>query len=373
MVELNTRSDVELWLGSQPESERQKLSIALAARASLRVLPLLRGVKRGRQAPSVTLLQLLYGQVATLFSATFPDQIVDMKPVYHASVRAIASRAAFTASALDAATAISDTTEAAYQSANYRNAAARACVARSIALTALCNDANFIDEGGIAPDLMARPLWPDGVPREIKSHWDMMQSRLEEWEDDWSVWIGWYVSRLRGLPLDMDDELSRLSVLERYWQEDGLEDPATINADIATLNSSMPTVRKTSREVFSQDEMESEAIRANIIALQEKLDEELGDNIGFRPEMAMCRHALGIALTAQNLKKWDHATLVFFEDALNVLDTYENVLVELEAITDRPVDVTLLLLHTQLKAHKDKFAPAEKVNPLRRAIAGVFS
>jgi hypothetical protein len=61
-------------------------------------------------------------------------------------------------------------------------------------------DVNFIASGGAAPGLTARELWLDGQPVWTHAYLRLLQPQpaLPD-NDDWKVWIDWYVRRLEGV------------------------------------------------------------------------------------------------------------------------------------------------------------------------------
>jgi hypothetical protein len=86
---------------------------------------------------------------------------------------------------------------------------------------------------------MARPVWPDGAPKELQNLWASMKRRLLAREGEhWEAWTNWYDARLDpATPIPCYnppiEELERARVLlpEDLWKQG----PAAVNAEIQRL------------------------------------------------------------------------------------------------------------------------------------------
>ena len=226
MVEFGDDTAVARWLESLAPAKRpDDVSVALAARAALRVLPLLI-TGRGRERVKATNL------VLTVFRASELSWIGAKYSVKGDSFRsiAIAADASLTPviGSVEGANGVSAHVKLVLQAvlealrAVQSNAvtfprgfpiesainAIRAAVAAEAeflgATTArtgfgsVDKDATVIDAGAAGPQLAGRRLWPEGPPAWASDSWRQLKTALLGAGEGWEVWTDWYEARLAG-------------------------------------------------------------------------------------------------------------------------------------------------------------------------------
>ena len=250
MVDFSSRDEVKRWLDAiQPAKRQREVAVAIAARAALRVLPLLaREVKKRHSKPAGILRRLL----APCLRGTALPWAAARYPAHDNELRAHAAAAAFaasyaaaayaaTADAADAADAASAAAEAAAAAAASSAAAAASAAAASAAAVAYtagdaspADDAALIDAGRSTADLAGRPLWPNGAPTWASEAWRDLKSALLARGEDWDVWTDWYEARLAGdaaHPANEALEIARATIPDETWKRG----PAVVNAEIKRL------------------------------------------------------------------------------------------------------------------------------------------
>ncbi len=171
------------WLADKPRDA----AVALAARAALRVAPLLvnalgpRGGGASRVGKEVVL---------PVFRAAAVPWVACKYPTHRPEI---------SASAADAASAAAD--------------------------------ADLVDRGASAAALAGRPLWITEFPSWARENWGRLEQALLKENQDWKVWTDWYRARLEGRPSDEGLEVARVMIAEDIWKRG----PRAVNAEIARL------------------------------------------------------------------------------------------------------------------------------------------
>ncbi|QWG13813.1 hypothetical protein KMZ29_03595 [Bradyrhizobium sediminis] len=193
----NDRQAFSNWLVKQP----RQWSVTIAARAALRVLPLL----RDQGNPEASILSAFRATAIARFAARFPNKAVATAAIAAAStpnVPAVASIAATAAADVfsegrDAASAASAASLVASTAAAAAFAASAAAVSEMFA--AVKRDAEQLRDGRLRPEQLASaPLWSKRTPKDIGGAWRELAPQLRARGEHWSVWIDWYDDVLAG-------------------------------------------------------------------------------------------------------------------------------------------------------------------------------
>jgi hypothetical protein len=259
---------VEAWLQGKP----REVAVMLAARAALRVLPILQATELNEfflesfVLPAFHSLGIswaaarypTYGTELAARAATATNEVIILggdvtAPVaanYAANlaVRAAAADAAFDAVGIAADTAAQSTAAI----VTFARFTSRAAFARSTARmaaafwSAVSTDATRVELGTATSDIAGLPLWPKDQPEGLWSLWQKLKEALHADKQDWDVWTAWYEARLEGRVREEERELAYVRIDDELWDQG----PAIVNAEIkrrieALERSSKPETEQT--------------------------------------------------------------------------------------------------------------------------------
>lgn len=247
-LQFRNRDALEAWLKTQPS----EVSVVIAARVSLRILPLAASAYRHdaneEQARLFArLIQAVFRTTARAWVAgTYPIHVSDTAPAAAQSDAAVArtaeaiaaaaaQSAAATAGPLTRVTLASIAVGPAMAAIRTANAAIRAdaitavratdtpaVYAARLATAAAANDAEWIAGGDSARELASRPLWPEGTPDSVALSWQSLSDILAP-DRHWKVLLDWYRSRLDGRSRPESIELVYARTPQELWDEPAKE------------------------------------------------------------------------------------------------------------------------------------------------------
>jgi hypothetical protein len=292
MVDFSNREDIKRWLdGIEPAKRRREVAVAVAARAALRVVPLVDRVASARERQFATILSdfvlpslraiavawaagqfasrgeelgLAAGKAVTaLANATVESPVVSA-----ACSAALAVVDQVSASAPAVATAFAASIASANATAYSLNVIADNANAADAALAA---DAAFVDSGGSGAELVASPLWPDGAPDWATENWRTLKAALLAANEGWEIWTDWYEARLAGdagHPPNEALEIARATIADEIWRQG----PTVVNAEIKRLieeqSAALGAPEGNASDGSSQDQPNFEPILAIRAALR---------------------------------------------------------------------------------------------------------
>jgi hypothetical protein len=267
MAEFSTSSDVERWLRTiEPAERRREVAIAFAARAALRILPLVGlalGQPGSRQDASHDgnvlrrVVLPVFGAAALAWTAgRFPkgateplagaaraaarraEDAIGIDLSAPESISHVATAAAFAADTVhvvDVSGNCAQAIDSAVEAAGHRAAAREDYLAGVDAIFgAIGADGALVESGRSGVEIASTPLWDAGAPKWASSAWQRLEYVLVAAGDDWEVWIDWYEARLSGdaaRPANEALELARATIADEVWKQG----PAVVNAEIKRL------------------------------------------------------------------------------------------------------------------------------------------
>jgi hypothetical protein len=250
LVEIDDSEKLEAWLQGKPP----EMSVAFAARAALRVLPIIWEMRSGHRGDFFAhFVPLIFRATGVAWAAAkYPAQATGFRNAVAAAHAAVDSvDASATAAAVDfvlavvfaAAEAAGAADAVGASAATFAVAAARDAHAaygtgpdfglnlhRAAAplWSAVSFDATRVEEGATASDIAELPLWPEGQPGRLPFLWMEVKAALHAAGQDWQVWTIWYDDRLDGRVRTKERELAYVRIEEDLWAQG----PAIVNAEI---------------------------------------------------------------------------------------------------------------------------------------------
>ncbi len=255
MVDFSDREDVKRWLEAiKPAKRADQVAVALASRASLRVLPL---IGRQRQlfesGPNPRRILLSFREIAAAWLvARYPGSVAKYRNIFRVARESVGS---FTdRSAADSFASVHAAFSAASAAVSYPHLSAQLTKAVSIhaatAVTAAHSAAEgfalhladasaadataLIDMGRTSVSLTSERLWVNGAPDFVAISCTQLRTILAATNEGWEVWIDWYEARLAGdagRPPNEALEIARAKIPDKIWKQG----PAAVNAEIKRL------------------------------------------------------------------------------------------------------------------------------------------
>ncbi len=216
------------------------MSVAFAARAALRVLP----IAQMAQDEVYLVPPVFRASCIAWAAAKYPAHAMEFSVAYAAATAADAAAAstitpattpnAYAAAARAADAAVSASIDAAVratEAAAFAMSATVDALAYRVYWSAVSADATRVDKGATASVIVGSPLWPKGQPDEIQALWQEMKAALDAEKQDWDVWTDWYEARLAGKRSNQRLEIARAMITDEIWKGG----PAKVNAEIKEL------------------------------------------------------------------------------------------------------------------------------------------
>ena len=232
-LDFSTREELRSWLESLPPEQGRAVAVAIAARAALRVAPLVaRDTKHNIRFENLT-FDVFFAAALARVAADYPSRTNELHAAAGAFTQTGANAAAanatthttFAANAAAFAASAAFAANAAAHAAAAADFAAHAAAAHAAAFwSTVSTDANFIASGGTAGALAGEPLWSGIEPDWSTENWKLLQHALPR-ENDWQVWIEWYEARRVGVSDPEEIEFFFATVSE----EKRKESPAAAN------------------------------------------------------------------------------------------------------------------------------------------------
>jgi hypothetical protein len=238
VVDFSNHIEAQSWFARQPGG----VSVTFAARAGLRVLPLVVSASKTPEFPQKILLPSFWvvavawaaaknpshrarlhavnlaadavTHAANAYAATALGTEVHAAATARATARAIAGAAEAATGAtlptapvagvvgvIDAATVAAQAYSSALASGYPAAAAANAFIAAAGAdAAAIDNGKTRQERATLAAEVAGTRLWPSAVPAEISVAWSELKTTLATADEGWGFWIAWYEDRLAGRP-----------------------------------------------------------------------------------------------------------------------------------------------------------------------------
>ncbi len=324
-LKISSPRELENWLKSLQPDQGRWVAVAIAARAALRVAPLVATDAERKRSFLNLAFVTFFAMASARAAAKYPAHAsrLDVRRAAHAPADASLATSAPSAdaaarSASQAAGAAAEAARATALTTFYGHASAAADASANAARTAaigatytaaeeawsvgfaavadvwsaVSRDANFIVSGGTAQALSSERLWPDGEPRWIAEQMHSLREALPP-DDDWFVWTDWYQDRVEGLSDPEEIELVFATVPDKQreagpaaanrWIKERLEElarkkpivppklPAAIEPIIADGKIALPANP-------TGADLDSETLDAALIALRMQIA-DLADDL----------------------------------------------------------------------------------------------
>lgn len=254
VVDFANHDEVKRWLNAiKPIEQQREVAVAMAARAALRVLPLLaRELRRGARAEgdiqAHLILSCLRAAALSWTAGRYPvrDELRRDAYLFAAGHRATdlaaddatysQARAAGVVVTTEPLITIDVAADAMGYAVSATDKAALTVAHTAVNATAevLELDRARIDSGHSGAELAGLPLWPLRAAAWATDNWRTLKSALLAAGQDWEVWTDWYEARLAGDTASAPNEaleVARAMIPDAVWRKG----PETANAEIRRL------------------------------------------------------------------------------------------------------------------------------------------
>lgn len=245
------------WLASKPPS----WSVAIAARAALRILPISAFAKSGLGA-AVVMLPVFRAMAIARFGAIYPTKstgaaddaacgvasllgkVIDTRPRAGATAEARCAAAAAAWSVHYAADGDARYAIDAYVAANggIKQYTVDGYAARYFSVATKADAQALVDGEMMLATVTRSPLWQDGTPQWASGAWIKLATKLRRSGDHWLVWIDWYDYVLKGSPVEPERteawEMAFVDLPECLPWQSGAE---SVNREIAARLAAVKT------------------------------------------------------------------------------------------------------------------------------------
>lgn len=237
------------------EIKRPEMSIQVAARAGLRVLPLLEeipGADTKAKAHRVALAAFRAAQLSLAAGleprrarefAELAGSVTDDHAEHHLYSGDAAAKAIEFAigsvvagyrharAGLDFGIVYSDPLSDAHRAAHLASNAADPRVSdlyQDSLLAAAFDDARLLLNGRSGASMGGKSLWLSGQPGWVAKVVERLAARLESAGNTWSVWTRWYEAILRGDPMNLELEYELATIPREVWRRGAAETNAEV-------------------------------------------------------------------------------------------------------------------------------------------------
>lgn len=238
VTDFSNPDERERWLKSQTV----EVAMVIAARAALRVVPVL-SLARGSTGSRLTRRKMIlrvYRAVAAAWAVSaFPgrrDALTDAARKAVSGLGDVRAAPPERAAAYALAALLESSTEIPARAATAVGYALDAAGEKGQhafdnMLAAIETDANLLRERFSPVTLATSQLWPTRPPEWVRESWEELKTALIAENEGWHVWSLWYEARMFGDVIRQELEIARALITDELWRQE----PRTLNARVQEL------------------------------------------------------------------------------------------------------------------------------------------